>query len=107
MSRGKRRSGGIRSSRPASSAAWPARALPGVGAAVGGALGGGRRPAPPAVVAATTMLAYRVTSAAVFRDAQVSLLADRVRAEDVPFVVPREARSRYVGTGYIRELAEV
>ncbi len=52
------------------------------------------------------MLAYRVTSSLVFRDAQVSLLAERVRAEDVPFVVPREARSRYVGTGYIRELAE-
>jgi hypothetical protein len=77
------------------------------GAAVGGALGAGRRPVPPSVVAAATMLAYRVTSAAVFRDAQVSLLAERVRAEDVPFVVPREARSRYVGTGYIRELAEV
>jgi hypothetical protein len=53
------------------------------------------------------MLAYRVTSSLVFRDAQVSLLAERVRAEDVPFVVPREARSRYVGTGYIRELAGV
>ena len=60
----------------------------------------------PAVVASATMLAYRVTSSLVFRDAQVSLLAERVRAEDVPFVVPREARSRYVGTGYIRELAE-
>ena len=75
------------------------------GAAVGGALGTGRRPVPPAVVAAATMLAYRVTSSLVFRDAQVSLLAERVRAEDVPFVVAREARSRYVGTGYIRELA--
>ena len=75
------------------------------GAAVGGALGARGRAVPPSVVAATTMAAYRVTSAAVFRDAQVSLLAERVRAEDVPFVVPREARSRYVGTGYIRELA--
>ena len=52
------------------------------------------------------MLAYRAVSALVFRDAQVSLLAERVRAEDLPFVVPREARSRYVGTGYVRELAE-
>ena len=75
------------------------------GAAVGGALGAGRRPVPPSVVAASTMLAYRVTSSLVFRDAQVSLLAERVRAEDVPFVVPREARTRYVGTGYVRELA--
>ena len=37
-------------------------------------------------------------SALLFRDAQVSLLAERVRAEDLPFVVPLEARSRYVGT---------
>ena len=77
------------------------------GAAVGGALAAGRRPVPAAVVASTTMAAYRVTSALVFRDAQVSLLAERVPAEDLPFVVPREARSRYVGTGYVRELAGV
>jgi hypothetical protein len=36
----------------------------------------------------------------------VSLLAEQVRAEDLPFVVPRESRSRYVGTGYVRTLAE-
>ena len=47
------------------------------------------------------MLAYRSLSAAVFRDAQVSLLADRVPAEELPFVVPLEARTRYVGTGYV------
>jgi hypothetical protein len=45
-------------------------------------------------------------SALVFRDAQVSLLAERVPAEELPFVVPREARSRYVGTGYVRALAD-
>ena len=53
------------------------------------------------------MLAYRSLSAAVFRDAQVSLLADRVAAEDLPFVVPLEARTRYVGTGYVADLADV
>ena len=63
-------------------------------------------PVPPAVVATATMAAYRVASPVVFRDAQVTLLADRVKAEDLPFVVPREARSRYVGTGYFRELAD-
>ena len=52
-------------------------------------------------------MAYRLLSAGLFRDAQVSVLADRVRAEDLPFVVPLEARSRYVGTGYVSELAEV
>jgi hypothetical protein len=74
-----------------------------VGLAVGHALTP-RRP-PGSVVAAGTVLAFRVLSAAVFRDAQVSLLAERVRAEDLPFVVPRESRSRYEGTGYVRELA--
>jgi hypothetical protein len=76
---------------------------PVVGVAVGQALG--RRDAAPSVVAASTVLAFRVLSAAVFRDAQVSLLAERVDAAELPFVVPREARSRYVGTGYVRELA--
>jgi hypothetical protein len=80
---------------------------PPFGAAVGGALAAGRRPVPASVAAAATMAAYRVASALVFRDAQVSLLAERVRAEDLPFVVPREARTRYVGTGYVRDLAEV
>src|SRR5215475_13561757 len=66
------------------------------GAAVGGLLAASRRPVPAAVTASTTMAAYRVASALVFRDPQVSLLAERVKAEDLPFVVPREARGRYV-----------
>jgi hypothetical protein len=48
-----------------------------------------------------------VVSAAVFRDAQVSLLAERATAADLPFVVPLEARTRYVGTEYVRDLADV
>ena len=77
------------------------------GAAVGRGLAARGRPVPAAVVAASTMAAFRVASALVFRDAQVSLLAEQVRAEDLPFIVPRESRSRYVGTGYVRELAGV
>jgi hypothetical protein len=77
---------------------------PAVGAAVGQALA--RRSAPAAVVASSTVLAYRGLSALLFRDAQLSLLAERVNATDLPFVVPRPARSRYVGTGFVRELAE-
>ena len=77
------------------------------GAAVGGGLATWRRPVPASVTAAVTMAAYRVASALVFRDAQVSLLAEQVAAEDLPFIVPRESRSRYVGTGYFRELAGV
>jgi hypothetical protein len=77
------------------------------GAAVGRGLAARGRPVPASVTAAVTMAAYRAASALVFRDAQVSLLAERVRAEDLPFVVPLESRSRYVGTGYVRELAGV
>ena len=75
-----------------------------VGLAVGQALR--RGPAPSAVVASSTVLTYRTLSALIFRDAQVSLLAERVPAADLPFVVPRPARSRYVGTAYVRDLAE-
>jgi hypothetical protein len=78
-----------------------------VGAAVGRALAARGRPVPGSVVASGAVLAYRVLSALLFRDAQVRLLAERVPAADLPFVVPLEARTRYVGTGYVRELAGV
>ena len=78
-----------------------------VGLAVGAAFAARRSPAPAPVVASTTVLTYRTLSALVFRDAQLSLLAERVDAEELPFVVPLPARSRYVGTGYVRELASV
>ena len=42
-----------------------------------------------------------------FRDPQVSLLAERVRPGDVPFVVPLGSQTRYVGTDYVRSLAGV
>ena len=77
---------------------------PVVGLAVGHALS--LRHARAALVASSAVLAYRSLSALLFRDAQVSLLAERVSALDLPFVVPRSARSRYVGTGYVRDLAE-
>jgi hypothetical protein len=80
---------------------------PAVGAAVGLAARARRRPVPAAAVASATVLTYRLLSARLFRDAQVSLLAERARAEDLPFVVPLEARSRYVGTDYVRALADV
>lgn len=78
-----------------------------VGAAVGLGAAGGRRRVSTAAVASTTVLSYRLLSALLFRDAQVTLLAERVRAEDLPFVVPLEARSRYVGTGYLEALNDV
>lgn len=75
------------------------------GAAAGKVLGMQARPVAAPVVASTTMVAYRMTSSLLFRDAQVTLLAERVAAEQLPFVVPMEARSRYVGTGYVEDLA--
>jgi hypothetical protein len=84
---------------------------PSVGVLIGG-LGGRARSrhgaaVSPAAVAAVTTLTYRLVSAGVFRDPQVSVLADRVDAAELPFVVPLEARSRYVGTAYVQQLAEV
>ena len=80
---------------------------PVVGAAVGRAAAGRGRPVPASMVASATVVTYRLLSAALFRDAQVSLLAERVDPAELPFVVPLEARSRYVGTDYVRTLAEV
>ena len=78
-----------------------------VGAAVGRVLQArGRRPT-AAVVATVTAVVYRMVSAAVFRDAQVTLRAVRAGVADLPFVVPLEARSRYVGVDYVRSLADV
>ena len=78
------------------------------GAAIGLGLAGLRRPGltPGSVAAAAAVVGYRVTSALLFRDPQVSLLAERVKAEDVPFVVPLASQTRYVGTDYVRSLAQ-
>ena len=77
-----------------------------VGLAVGRALASRRRPASGAAVAGGTVLAYRCLAALLFRDPALSLLADRVTPEYLPFVVPLPARTRYVGTGYVRDLAD-
>jgi hypothetical protein len=53
------------------------------------------------------MAGYRVLSAAIFRDPQVSLLRESAPAAELPFVVPYEARAAYVGTDYVRDLAGV
>jgi hypothetical protein len=79
-----------------------------VGLAVGRALAGqaiAGQDLPTSVVAATTVLTYRTLSALLFRDPQVSLLAERVPAQDLPFIVPRAASSNYVGIDYVRDLA--
>ena len=85
---------------------------PAVGVAIGIGLArlrraGRRGRVPGAVAAAVAVVGYRTVSALVFRDPQVSLLAERVKPADVPFVVPLASPRRYVGTGYVRSLAEV
>ncbi len=62
---------------------------------------------PAAVTATCVIVAFRVLAALLFREAGVSLLAERVDAAQLPFVVPLAARTRYVGTGYVRDLAEL
>ena len=62
---------------------------------------------PGAVAAAAAVVGFRVASGVLFRDPQLSLLAERVRAQDVPFVVPLASQTRYVGTGYVRSLAQL
>jgi hypothetical protein len=81
---------------------------PVVGATVGAGLsrsGSGGRGVPGAVAAAAAVVGFRTASAVLFRDPQLSLLAERVQAADVPFVVPLASQTRYVGTGYVRSLA--
>jgi hypothetical protein len=92
---------------------------PAAGAAIGLGLTGLRRrrlkgrrrqqarPTAGSVAAAAAVVGYRVTSALLFRDPQVSLLAERVKAEDVPFVVPLASQTYYVGTDYVRSLAQL
>jgi hypothetical protein len=76
-----------------------------VGAAVASVLSSaGRRPS-GAAVAIASVLTYRVVATLAFRDAQVSLLAERVAPSELPFVVPLAAQAGYVGTGYVRQLA--
>ena len=80
---------------------------PAAGAAIGLGLERLRPQVPGSVAAAAAVVGYRTTSALLFRDPQVSLLAERVKADDVPFVVPLASQTYYVGTGYVRSLAQV
>ncbi len=69
--------------------------------------GGQNGRVPGSVAAAAAVTGFRVLSAVLFRDPQLSLLAERVHPADVPFVVPLASQTRYVGTEYVRSLAEV
>jgi hypothetical protein len=77
-----------------------------VGIALGSLLRASSPGTSPAVTAAATVLTYRTLAGAAFREEQIGLLAERAVPEDLPFVVPVAARRGYVGTGWVRELAD-
>ena len=76
---------------------------------------GGRRAVPgldggaePALVAATVTIVYRAIAAVAYRDRPlVRIMAEEVPAAELRYVVPFEARSRYVGADYVEQLAEL
>jgi hypothetical protein len=88
----------------------PAKAVLGlVVGAVAGALFQALDNAPqPALIAAAVTVAYRVIAAIVYRGRPlVRVMAEEVPASELRYVVPFEARSRYVGADYVEQLAKV
>src|SRR5918994_951619 len=62
----------------------------------------------PALIAAAVTLTYRVIAAIVYRGRPlVRIMAEEVPASELTYVVPFEARSRYVGSDYVDQLAKV
>src|SRR3954470_8538233 len=62
----------------------------------------------PALIAAVVTLAYRVVAAIAYRGRQlVRVMAEEVPASELRYVVPFEARSRYVGADYVEQLAKI
>ena len=83
-----------------------------LGVLVGAGLGWGFEAldpgAEPALVGAVVTLAYRSVSALAYRDRPlVRVMAEEMPASELRYVVPFEARSRYVGADYVEQLAKV
>jgi hypothetical protein len=61
----------------------------------------------PALVAAAVAIVYRVIAAIAYRKRPlVRVMAEEVPASELRYVVPFEARSRYVGADYVEQLAK-
>ena len=61
-----------------------------------------------ALVAAAVTVVYRAIAAIAYRDRPlVRVMAEEVPASELRYVVPFEARSRYVGADYVEQLAKV
>jgi len=79
-----------------------------VGAGVGAILAQLDTPPAPALVAAAVTVVYRTISAFAYRERPlVRVMAEEVPAAELRYVVPFEARSRYVGADYVEQLARV
>jgi hypothetical protein len=77
-----------------------------LGVAVGAAVGA--LVTEPAIVAAVVTLVYRSLAAVLWRGRPlVRIMAEEVPAAELRYVVPFEARSRYVGADYVEQLAHV
>ena len=88
----------------------PGKALLGllVGAVLGAVFQALGRSVEPALVAAAVTLTYRVIAAIAYRGRElVRVMAEEVPAAELRYVVPFEARSRYVGGDYIEQLAKL
>jgi hypothetical protein len=60
------------------------------------------------LVAAAVTIVYRVLAAIAYRDRPlVRVMAEEVPAAELRYVVPFEARSRYVGADYVEQLAKI
>jgi hypothetical protein len=79
-----------------------------VGAVVGVLLQALDADAEPALVAAAVAIVYRVIAAIAYRNRPLlRVMAEEVPASELRYVVPFEARSRYVGADYVEQLARV
>src|SRR3954469_23811611 len=79
-----------------------------VGAVVGGLRAALDGDVKSALVAVAVAVVYRVVAAAAYRDRPlVRVMAEEVPASELRYVVPFEARSRYVGADYVEQLARL
>ena len=79
----------------------------GIGAAVGLAANAKGDEPSGALVAAGSVLTYRTIAALLWRhETQLDLMGEHVAPEQLPYVVPFQSRTRYVGADYVKELAE-
>src|SRR4051794_16834631 len=79
-----------------------------LGIAIGAVVGLALASAEPALVAAAVTVVYRLVAAVAYRKRPlVRIMAEEVPAEELRYVVPFEARSKYVGADYVEQLAKV